>query len=47
MSSKVETTDLKTAPGVTLDEKQKLLVGSVLDVYPGTILILVIPRESD
>lgn len=29
----IENTNIKTAPGVTLDEQQKTLVGSVLDVY--------------
>lgn len=28
----IENTNIKTAPGVTLDEQQKTLVGSVLDV---------------
>lgn len=28
----IENTNIKTAPGITLDEQQKTLVGSVLDV---------------
>ena len=30
----VQTTSIQTAPGVTLDDNQKTLVGSVLDVSP-------------
>ncbi|KAI4185762.1 MAG: hypothetical protein LQ346_005829 [Caloplaca aetnensis] len=31
----IENTNIKTAPGVTLDEQQKTLVGSVLDLFAG------------
>ena len=37
----IENTNIQTAPGVTLDDKQKLLVGSVLDVnapHPSTTI---------
>jgi hypothetical protein len=31
----IENTNIKTAPGVTLEEQQKTLVGSVLDLFAG------------
>ena len=31
----IENTNIKTATGVTLDEQQKTLVGSVLDLFAG------------
>ena len=32
LEANIETTDIKTSPGVTLDPTQKTLVGCVLDV---------------
>ncbi|KAK8215449.1 hypothetical protein M8818_002070 [Zalaria obscura] len=32
---KIENTNIKTAPGVSLDSQQKTLVGSVLDLFAG------------
>jgi hypothetical protein len=31
----IENTNIKTAPGVTLEDQQKTLVGSVLDLFAG------------
>lgn len=31
----IENTNIKTAPGVDLDSKQKTIVGSVLDLFAG------------
>jgi hypothetical protein len=39
MSVNVQTTDIQSAPGVTLDDKQKLLVGSVLDVIQNQMFL--------
>jgi len=32
---KIESTDVKTAPGVELSQEQRTLVGSVLDLFAG------------
>ena len=44
---KIENTNIKTAPGVSLDEHGKTLVGSVLDVSTEdrTLSILQVPNK--
>lgn len=32
---KIENTNIKTAPGVNIDDKQKTIIGSVLDLFAG------------
>jgi len=34
-NSDIENTDIKTAPGITLNDQQKTLVGCVLDLFAG------------
>ena len=43
----IESTSINTAPGVTLDEKQKALVGSVLDVHLDSLFPISLPAWWD